>query len=114
MTVRSASPSFDDDSSQISKKHKLDNLTTFDSVPSSSSPASVFAPNLFSQSNVQALHSEHESSGPYKHAVVHKLFQDEFLNKARKEIVEELSFREKETDICKSCLPFQSLSMHHI
>jgi len=36
-----------------------------------------------------------------RHGVVRGLFEPEFLKKARQEIVSEISFREKETDICK-------------
>lgn len=36
-----------------------------------------------------------------RHAVVSELFEPEFLKKARQEIVEHISFREKETDICE-------------
>lgn len=62
--------------------------------------SSVFHPTLFDPLNVDELRTKHDASSPYKHAVINQLFNQEFLNKARKEITEQLSFREKETDIC--------------
>ena len=59
-----------------------------------------FHPTLFA--TVDELRKKHAQSEPYHHAVVHQLFDPEFLHAARKEIVEDISFREKETDICKS------------
>jgi hypothetical protein len=64
--------------------------------------SSVFHPTLFDPCNVDELRTKHDASSPYKHAVINQLFDPEFLNKARKEITEQLSFREKETDICES------------
>lgn len=63
-----------------------------------------FHPTLLVPSNVAALAAAHAASTPYKHAVVNQLFDPAFLHKARKEIVEQISFREKETDICASSL----------
>ncbi|KWU45125.1 hypothetical protein RHOSPDRAFT_33372 [Rhodotorula sp. JG-1b] len=63
--------------------------------------SSVFHPTLFDPLNIERLRTKHDASSPYKHAVINQLFNQEFLNKARKEITEQLSFREKETDICK-------------
>jgi hypothetical protein len=36
-----------------------------------------------------------------RHGVIRGLFEPDFLNKARQEIVSQISFREKETDICE-------------
>ncbi|GAA5869360.1 hypothetical protein JCM16303_000441 [Sporobolomyces ruberrimus] len=59
-----------------------------------------FYPGLLDTENVERLASAHSSSEPYKHAVINQLFDQDFLRKARKEITEQLSFTEKETDIC--------------
>jgi hypothetical protein len=69
-------------------------------------PPLPFHSTLLEPSNVASLKSAHETSAPYKHAVIDQLFDPEFLKKARKEITEQLSFREKETDIC--AFPFSS------
>lgn len=63
-----------------------------------------FHSTLLVPSNVAALAAAHAASAPYKHAVVNQLFDPAFLHKARQEIVEQISFREKETDICASSL----------
>ncbi|GAA6058003.1 hypothetical protein JCM3770_006640 [Rhodotorula araucariae] len=60
-----------------------------------------FHTTLLEPSNVARLRSMHEASTPYKHAVIDQLFDEEFVRRARKEITEQLSFREKETDIYK-------------
>lgn len=60
-----------------------------------------FHSTLLDPANIQRLNKEHEASSPYKHAVINQLFEPEFLKKARQEIVEQISFREKETDICE-------------
>ncbi|GAA6002974.1 oxidative DNA demethylase [Rhodotorula paludigena] len=60
-----------------------------------------FHPSLLVESNVDRLQQAHEASTPYKHAVIDRLFDEDFLKRARKEITEQLSFREKETDIYK-------------
>lgn len=61
-----------------------------------------FHPSLVS--TLETLKEQHAKSEPYLHAVVGNLFEKEFLKKAREEIVENVSFREKETDICESLL----------
>ncbi|BGP42707.1 putative component of NuA3 histone acetyltransferase complex [Rhodotorula kratochvilovae] len=60
-----------------------------------------FHTTLLEPSNVARLRSAHEASTPYKHAVIDQLFDEDFVRRARKEITEQLSFREKETDIYK-------------
>lgn len=66
------------------------------------SEPSPFHATLFDPLNVDELRTKHDASSPYKHAVINQLFNQDFLNKARKEITEQLSFRAKETDICES------------
>lgn len=90
--------------------------TTADSPPSkraktSDAPSSIidtaealpFHPTLLEPANIARLRAEHDQSVPYHHAVVNELFEPDFLKKARQEIVEQISFREKETDICEWC-----------
>ncbi|GAA5895858.1 hypothetical protein JCM6882_001396 [Rhodosporidiobolus microsporus] len=60
-----------------------------------------FFGGLLEQDSTQRLKQAHSESAPYKHAVINQLFDPAFLKKARKEITEQLSFREKETDIYK-------------
>lgn len=60
-----------------------------------------FAAELFAHGNIHRLHAEYEQSGPFKHAVVDKLFQDDLLQRVKDEALAELSFSEKETDIYK-------------
>jgi prolyl 3-hydroxylase /prolyl 3,4-dihydroxylase len=64
-------------------------------------PTSKFANKLFEKDRVAALHESYKTSDPYKYAVVDKLFQDELLRKVKDEIMGQLSFTEKETDIYK-------------
>ncbi|KAJ2926271.1 hypothetical protein H1R20_g10808, partial [Candolleomyces eurysporus] len=63
--------------------------------------ASKFHNGLFDHQNISRLHSSYEASGPFKHTVVDKLFQDELLKKVKDECLTQLSFTEKETDIYK-------------
>ncbi|KAK7696005.1 hypothetical protein QCA50_000645 [Cerrena zonata] len=67
----------------------------------STDPSPHFAPELLHPNNIHRLNSEYAGSEPFKHAVVEKLFQDELLKSVKDEILSELSFSEKETDIYK-------------
>lgn len=67
----------------------------------STDPSPHFAPELLHPNNIHRLNSEYAGSEPFKHAVVEKLFQDELLKSVKDEILSELSFTEKETDIYK-------------
>lgn len=118
MTTRSAS-SGAKDLAKSSKRQKvtetvINGQQNGDGRNSDSNSSLPFADGLLEPSNVQRLHEEHELSGPYKHAIVQKLFQDSFLKRARKEIVEQLSFREKETDICQYSAEHLSVHLHSI
>jgi hypothetical protein len=86
---------------------------SIDSPPPSkrSKPSSNFHQSLFH--NVSSLSSSYASSTPYKHSVVDQIFDLDFLTKARKEIVEQINFREKETDIYKVSLVARALSLGH-
>ncbi|GAA5974346.1 hypothetical protein JCM11641_006750 [Rhodosporidiobolus odoratus] len=71
-------------------------------------PPLPFHPTLLDPANVHRLKTAHDLSAPYKHAVVDQLFHPDFLKKARNEITEQLSFTEKETDICAFSSSFSS------
>ncbi|KAH9844166.1 nuclear protein [Rhodofomes roseus] len=77
------------------KRMKMSHISNPDAV------AERFANDLFSPTNIHRLHTEYETSQPYKHVVVDKLFQDELLQNVKDEALSELSFAEKETDIYK-------------
>jgi hypothetical protein len=61
-----------------------------------------FAANLLSASNVSALSEQYHTANPFQHVVIDKIFQESLLMKVKDEIVEHLSFTEKETDIYKA------------
>lgn len=63
--------------------------------------ATAFAPDLLASSTVSAYNKEYEASAPYKHAVIPALINEDLLKATRQEIIEELRFAEKETDIYK-------------
>lgn len=65
-------------------------------------PAPFFAANLLSASTVSLLENQYRSAQPFKHVVIDKIFQESLLMKVKDEIVEHLSFTEKETDIYKA------------
>jgi prolyl 3-hydroxylase /prolyl 3,4-dihydroxylase len=60
-----------------------------------------FAPDLLDADNVHSLAASYAEGEPFKHALVGKLFRDEFLQKVKDECLSELHFTEKETDIYK-------------
>ncbi|KAK5724928.1 putative component of NuA3 histone acetyltransferase complex [Elasticomyces elasticus] len=60
-----------------------------------------FGPGLFDPSTVQKYTSSYAASEPYKHAVVSHLIDDELLRSVRTEIVDNIHFTPKETDIYK-------------
>lgn len=91
--ARAASP----DSAPAAKRVKTGSA----SLANVEAAALPFHSTLLDPANIQRLHQEHETSTPYKHAVINQLFEPAFLKKARQEIVEQISFREKETDICE-------------
>ncbi|KAK0527068.1 putative component of NuA3 histone acetyltransferase complex [Tilletia horrida] len=63
--------------------------------------ASAFSAGLLDKDTSQRFAAEYAASVPYRHAVVPTLVDDALLRAARAEIVEELRFAEKETDIYK-------------
>lgn len=60
-----------------------------------------FHAGLLADRNADALHGAYAASGPFKHAVIEKLFNEQLLKSASEEIIRELAFTEKETDIYK-------------
>ncbi|KJX98180.1 Fe II 2-oxoglutarate-dependent dioxygenase like protein [Zymoseptoria brevis] len=60
-----------------------------------------FRKGLFRPETVDAYTNEYAKSSPYKHAVVSDLINDELLRSVRSEIVNNIHFTPKETDIYK-------------
>lgn len=60
-----------------------------------------FGPHVFDDEHVSKKHAEYDASGPYHHSVIEGLIDEDLLRRARTEIVDELHFTEKETDIYK-------------
>lgn len=60
-----------------------------------------FRKGLFDSSVVKGYADEYATSGPYKHAVVSDLISDDLLRSVRSEIVDNIHFTPKETDIYK-------------
>jgi hypothetical protein len=60
-----------------------------------------FHSGLLDESSVVSLNAQYAASQPYKHAVIPKIFSDELLRNVKDEILENVSFTEKETDIYK-------------
>ncbi|GJE84518.1 prolyl 3,4-dihydroxylase ofd1 [Phanerochaete sordida] len=94
---RSPSPVAAGDSPSAQKRAKKTHTPSDAAVD----PTPYFAPDLLAPANIQRLHAEYAASEPYKYCRVDKLFQDELLVGVKDEIMSELSFTEKETDIYK-------------
>jgi len=60
-----------------------------------------FGPQLFHTNTRDAYRSAYTRSGPYKHAVVSNLIDDALLRSVRTEILDNIHFTPKETDIYK-------------
>ncbi|EJU06373.1 hypothetical protein DACRYDRAFT_97845 [Dacryopinax primogenitus] len=89
-TIRPRSPS-PSEGARSSKRQKLNEADD----------TSAFVPDLFEQATVKKLADAYEASEPYKHAVLDRLVDDDLLKKVKDEILGELRFAEKETDIYK-------------
>ncbi|KAI5123377.1 hypothetical protein M0805_006085 [Coniferiporia weirii] len=70
-------------------------------VPDGTDFIPYFASGLLEDTSVDSLNADYRQSGPFQHAVIDKLFQDDLLTKVKDECIGELSFTEKETDIYK-------------
>lgn len=62
---------------------------------------SQFGKGLFSSERLDGYTQEYAKSTPYKHAVVHGLMNDDLLRSVRREIIDNIHFTPKETDIYK-------------
>lgn len=60
-----------------------------------------FGDNLFAEQTLKGYTDEYTASAPYKHAVVHGLMNDSLLRSVRTEIIDNIHFTPKETDIYK-------------
>jgi hypothetical protein len=108
--IHSRSPSPEPKSAGL-KRPKIGHLpsTTTTTPPPDGAPepdnhpeaVARFAPDLLDADNVNRLAASYSSSEPFKHALVEKLFRDDFLQKVKDECLSELHFTEKETDIYK-------------
>ncbi|KAF3079242.1 hypothetical protein TWF706_003400 [Orbilia oligospora] len=58
-----------------------------------------FRKDLFSDANVVSLRDFHENSGPYQHCVINNLISKPLLRSVRAEIMENIHFTPKHTDI---------------
>jgi prolyl 3-hydroxylase /prolyl 3,4-dihydroxylase len=92
--VRSGSPS-------PSVEPTSKRLKTESKAPYHEGVSSKFAPNLFDAANIGRFKEEYKDSAPFKHAVVGQLFDSHLLKNVKDEILGQLSFSEKETDIYK-------------
>lgn len=68
---------------------------------SPSTTISRFGPSILSPSTRDKYKTEYASSSPYKHAVVSSLIDDTLLRTVRQEVLTNISFTPKETDIYK-------------
>lgn len=59
----------------------------------------AFRSDLFEPATVKQFHDDYAASGPYPHAVVSNLIQEQLLRDVRSEITENVQFTLKETDI---------------
>ncbi|KAK9240257.1 Oxoglutarate and iron-dependent oxygenase degradation C-term-domain-containing protein [Lipomyces kononenkoae] len=69
------------------------------STPLTDTTSAVFAPGLFAKA--AQYHAQHDASGPYKHCIIDELVSDTLLRRVRREIMSQLHFTPKETDIYK-------------
>ncbi|KAF2485108.1 Oxoglutarate and iron-dependent oxygenase degradation C-term-domain-containing protein [Neohortaea acidophila] len=63
--------------------------------------ASHFSPGLFDSETVKRYTDEYAASEPYRHAVVSRLIDETLLRSVRSEILDNIHFTPKETDIYK-------------
>ena len=100
---RSPSPALPQDSPSSLKRAKKTHASSTSSSEVIADPTPYFAPDLLSPNNIHRLNNEYATSEPYKYCKLEKLFQDDLLIGVKDEILSELSFTEKETDIYKVC-----------
>ncbi|THH32761.1 hypothetical protein EUX98_g1463 [Antrodiella citrinella] len=83
------------------KRMKTNHIASTSNADARVDPTPYFAADVLNPNNIHRLHTEYAASGPFKHAIVDKLFQDPILKGVKDECLSELSFTEKETDIYK-------------
>ena len=98
---RSPSPASSSAEPSLLKRMKMSHISSNGNGSASDDPTPYFAPDVLNPNTIHRLHTEYASSGPFKHAIVEKLFQDDILKGVKDECLSELSFTEKETDIYK-------------
>lgn len=95
-STKTRTRSFDGtETSQASKKIKQTHLNPIELF------TDAFFPNILNPPSSAGLREDYAHSTPYKHAVIGSLFDEDLLQKVQNEILGELSFTEKETDIYK-------------
>lgn len=72
-----------------------------------------FYPNLFLNENILNLNKIYKNSIPFNFSIIKNLFDSKFLLKVKEELIKNVNFTEKETDICKCPPPFLLLSFLH-
>lgn len=97
MVTRARSHSIVDDS----RPTKRQKISPPDFKTTVSDPTPYFAPGLLSEGNVNVLARQYRTARPWKHVVIDKIFTESLLTRVKDEILEHLSFTEKETDIYK-------------
>lgn len=75
--------------------------TKLETPSTSTSFGAQFATGLLDETSASRLHEEYIASEPYKHVVIEKLFKDDLLRSVKEEILRNIHFTEKETDIYK-------------
>lgn len=86
----------------LEKDHQLNNSeTTTTTNDDDDDIKSRFSDGLFEPNTRDLLRKSIEESGPYKHGVIPKLMNDSLLRQVRQEIIDNLHFTKKETDIYK-------------
>lgn len=95
--MRPRSPTESDSSPPAKRQRRSGSFTT-----DSHDPVPFFAANLLGAPSVSLLAEQYQSARPFKHVVIDKIFQESLLMRVKDEIVEHLSFTEKETDIYKA------------
>jgi hypothetical protein len=100
---RSASPAPAKGSSSSPKRVKKTHVSSTSNSDVTTDPTPYFAPDVLHPNSIHKLNHEYATSEPYKYCKIDKLFQDDLLVGVKDEILSELSFTEKETDIYKVC-----------
>jgi len=97
MVTRARSESLADDS----RPAKRQKIHPSDFKSSVSDPTPYFAAGLLREDNVKILAEQYRTAQPWKHVIIDKIFTESLLTRVKDEILEHLSFTEKETDIYK-------------